>query len=110
MLISLWVHWLSVQVQGRLTNIWAQMHSTGRFLQKICVQFHVKLAKRKKKNHKTGEPGQQQHNQQKQKQQQRADLKTKKEKYQAEQNSCAACNTGVFCFRAESPFQKSKIR
>lgn len=35
-----------------------------------------------------------------------ADLKTKKEKYQAEQNSCASNNTGVFCIHAESSFQR----
>lgn len=78
-------------------------------LTEICLQFHVKPARRKKKNHKTNESGQQQ-NQQKQKQQQRDDLKTRKEKYQAEQNSCAANNTGVIHFHAESSFQENKIK
>lgn len=35
-------------------------------------------------------------------------LKTKKEKYRAEQNSCAANNTGVFCFNAESSFHEKQ--
>lgn len=35
---------------------------------------------------------------------------TKRGKYQAEQNSCAANKTGGFCFHAESRFQKSKIK
>lgn len=39
-------------------------------------------------------------------QQKRADLKTRKEKYQAKQNSCAANNTGVFSFHTESSFQQ----
>lgn len=40
----------------------------------------------------------------------RADLKTRKEKYQAKQNSCAANNTGVFSFHTESSFQQNKIK
>lgn len=110
-LIPLWVHWFCVQVKARLTNIWAQMHNTGWVWQKTASSFMWNQPEGKKKKSQNQWTRTTVAKPTKTKQQKRADLKTRKEKYQVKQNVCAANNTGVFHFHTKSSFQQnSKIK
>lgn len=59
-----------------------------------------KTSQKKNKNHKNNEPSKQM--------KKKADLKTRKEKYQTKQNSCAANNTVFFIFMQKVSFSKIK--